>query len=112
MTNSRDSLSSVVFGMVVVLASVPIVSTISLQNVTASSCSSLLRDADLDMVEAAEAQNTTTSGATNQTTTNGNMTGTDTTGNTSANELGRISGTDGTVSVIDSNTETPITTLP
>ena len=54
MTNSRDLLSSVVFGMVVVLACV----SISLQNVAAQ-CSSLLRDANLDMAEAAEAGNVT-----------------------------------------------------
>lgn len=71
MANSRDSLSSVVFGMVVVLASVSVVSTISLQNVTASSCSSLLPwDADVDIDEAAEAKNATMAGAANQITTN------------------------------------------
>jgi len=69
-------------------------------------------DADIDIAEAVEAENATTAGATNQTTTNGNMTGTYATGNTSANELGRISGTDGTVSVTGPNTETPITTIP
>ena len=45
--------------MVVVLAFVSVLSTVSLQNVTASSCSSLLRDADLDVAEAAIAGNVT-----------------------------------------------------
>ncbi|MGA7370876.1 MAG: hypothetical protein WBX01_17270 [Nitrososphaeraceae archaeon] len=60
----------VLFGIVIALASVLAVSTISLQNVTASSCSSLLSgDADVDVAEAEEAGNTTM--MTNRTT-NGN----------------------------------------
>jgi hypothetical protein len=71
MTNSsKGSLDPVLFGIVIALASVLAVSTISLQNVTASSCSSLLSgDADVDVAEAEEAGNTTM--MTNRTT-NGN----------------------------------------
>ncbi|HZD36994.1 MAG TPA: hypothetical protein VE130_17450, partial [Nitrososphaeraceae archaeon] len=69
----KGSLIPVLFGVVVVLASVSVVSTISLQNVAAS-CSSLLRGSDLDIAEAAEAGNAPMAGAINQTTTNGNTT--------------------------------------
>jgi hypothetical protein len=60
MTDSlRGSIYPVLFRMVLVLVFVSVVSTVSLQNVTASSCSSLLRDADLDVAEAAIAGNVT-----------------------------------------------------
>jgi hypothetical protein len=59
MTNCpKGTLIPVLFGVVIALASVSVVSTVSLQNLIAS-CSSLLRDADLDIAEAAEAGNVT-----------------------------------------------------
>jgi hypothetical protein len=69
----RGSIYPVLLGIVIALASVLVVSNISLQNVVAQ-CTTLLRDSDLDIAEAAEAGNATMVGATNQTTTDGNMT--------------------------------------
>jgi hypothetical protein len=76
MTNSsKGALDPVLFGIVIALASVLAVSTISLQNVTASFYNNLLSgDADVDVAEAAEAGNATTTMMTNQATSR-NMTG-------------------------------------
>jgi CBS domain containing-hemolysin-like protein len=92
--------------MLIVAASIGLI-TIGFQSTMATDRKILIADLEEDV----EAGNATTM-MINQTATNGNMTGTDATGNTSANELGRISGTDGTVNVIGPSTKTPITTLP
>jgi hypothetical protein len=71
--------------LIVAVASIISVTIVLSQNAMASAYagqtggSTRLGPADLDVDETAEAQNTTTAGATNQTTTNGNMTGTNST---------------------------------
>jgi hypothetical protein len=88
--DTKYSLNPVVFGPVIALASVLVVtlwfqSDMTLSYGTGGSgggggsggllvCPPYCSDADIDIDEAVEAENTTMAGATNQTTTNGNIT--------------------------------------